>query len=177
MFAHFYQIKCHYIPVTYLLSWVPQILHISMLISSNRRPQVCHLAPSEAATLSHEQAYLNYWQIPWSRDLQKVTVGQLVKKCPAFYGKRSFFAMLTGVRRWFLFYTPQRICVLQLYTFYLLSIQTFRSHLCLGILRSGLSEQLSVCISICYMFCPPHPYCAHCTNNTCSGQRFIWLSA
>jgi hypothetical protein len=84
--------------------------------------------------------------------------------------------MLTGARRWFLFCTtPQRICILQLY---LLSIQTFRSDRCLGtcILRSGSSEQLSVCISTCYMFYPPHPYCAHCTNNTCSGHRLVWLS-
>jgi hypothetical protein len=174
MFAYFYQITGHNTPVTYLPSWVPQILHISMLISSNRSPQVCQLAPSETATLSHEQAYLNCWQIPWRRDLQKVTVGQLVKKCPAFYEKCSIFAMLTGTRCWFLFCTtPQRICVLQIY---LLSIQTFRSHLYLGILRSGLSDQLSVCIFTCYMFCPPHPYCAHCNNNTCSGHRFMWLS-
>jgi len=88
--------------------------------------------------------------------------------------KRSFFVMLTGVRCWFLFCTsPQRIYIPQQY---LLPIQTFRSPLCLRILRSGLSDQLSVCISTCYMFCPPHPYCAHCTNNTSSGHRFMWLS-
>jgi len=174
MFSHLYQIKWHHIPVTYFLSRVPQILHISMLISSNRSPQVCQLAPSEAATLSQEQTNLNYWPIPWSIYLQKVTAGHLVKKCPAFYEKRSFFAMFTGVRCWFLFCTsPQRICVLQLY---LLSIQTFRSPLFLRILRSGLSDQLSVCISTCYVFCPPRPYCAHCTNNNCSGHRFMWLS-
>jgi hypothetical protein len=172
MFAHFYQIKCHHIPVTYLLSWVPQILHISMLISSNRSPQV--LALSKAATRSHEQTYLTYWQIPYIRDLQKVTVGHLVKKCLAFCEKRSFFAMLTGAHPWFLFCTtPQRICVLQLY---LICIPIIRPHLCQGILRSGLSDRLSVFISTCYMFCPPHPYCAHCTNNTCSGHRFMWLS-
>jgi len=91
MFAHFHQIKCRRIPVTYLPWWLPQILHISMLISFNRSPQVCQLALAVAATLSHEQTYLNYWQIPWSRDFQKVTVGQLVKKCPAVYKKKTQF--------------------------------------------------------------------------------------
>jgi hypothetical protein len=63
-----------------------------MLISSNRSPQVCQLAPAEAATLSHEQTHLNYWQIPWSREA-----------C-----------------RWFLFCTTlQRICILPtMFTFY-----------------------------------------------------------
>jgi hypothetical protein len=38
---------------------------------------------------------------PWSRAfLEKVTVTQLVKKFPAFYGTRRFITVFTGARHW-----------------------------------------------------------------------------
>jgi hypothetical protein len=43
--------------------------------------------------------------IPWSTDLlEKLTVTQLVKTFPAFYGTRSFITVFTRVRHWSLFW-------------------------------------------------------------------------
>jgi hypothetical protein len=41
---------------------------------------------------------LTYLLTPWSRDLEKLTGLQLVKKFPAFYGTRMFITALTSAR-------------------------------------------------------------------------------
>jgi len=47
--------------------------------------------------------FLSRQLTPWSRVLlEKLTVTQLVKKFPAFYGTRSFITMFTKARHLFL---------------------------------------------------------------------------
>jgi hypothetical protein len=41
-----------------------------------------------------------YYLTPWSRDLEKLTVTQQVKKFTAFYGTLIFITMFTRVRHW-----------------------------------------------------------------------------
>jgi len=61
--------------------------------------KVCKCVQGTVCEHNHLLSYvLPHLLTPWSRDLEKLTVSQLVKKFPTFYGTRRFITGFTSAR-------------------------------------------------------------------------------
>ena len=75
---------------------------------------------------------LTYLLTPWSRIREKLTVSQLVKKFPAFYGTRRFITAFTSARQLSLYWTSSIQSITRHPTSWR-SILILSSHLLLGL--------------------------------------------
>jgi hypothetical protein len=108
-------------------------------------------------------AVLNWHPQPTRKPTIQLTVTQLVKKFPDFYGNRRFITVFTRTRHWSLSWARW----IQFTISHLLSVRCFlilSSHLCLGLpgglFSYGFPTKILYAFLIfhpCYMPCPSYP--------------------